>query len=191
MTEMIATEDWVLPSRTFPAVHSSREYRQRLIDAEQRRPPDRDLATLVPRVVSELESHCGTGYHISGRAHGCHGRFADRALVGIRDESAAATAVTGIPHCRADRRRPAPDGRIPAHRRRHCDARTQADARMDPAGAVAEAEAQVARAGEGTVRLLPRQVKLFADGAIISQLMQMREPYLDDNGEPDLCHHGE
>lgn len=49
----------------------------------------------------------------------------------------------------------------------------------------------MARASAGKVRLLPKQVKLFADGAIISQLMQMREPYLDDDGHPDLCHHGE
>lgn len=71
------------------------------------------------------------------------------------------------------------------------DARSQADAGMDPAAAVADAEAQVARARAGKVRLLPKQVKLFADGAIISQLMQMRDPYLDDAGHPDLCHHGE
>ncbi len=71
------------------------------------------------------------------------------------------------------------------------DARSQADAGMDPADAVADAQAQVARASSGKVRLLPRAVKLFADGAIISQLMQMRSPYLDDAGNPDLCHHGE
>lgn len=71
------------------------------------------------------------------------------------------------------------------------DARSQADAGLSPADAVADAEAQVARASAGKVRLLPKQVKLFADGAIISQLMQMREPYLDDDGHPDLCHHGE
>ena len=71
------------------------------------------------------------------------------------------------------------------------DARSQADAGMDPADAVADAEAQVARAATGKVRLLPKHVKLFADGAIISQLMQMREPYLDDAGHPDPCHHGE
>ena len=70
-------------------------------------------------------------------------------------------------------------------------ARGQADSGMDPADAVADAEAQVARASVGKVRLLPRAVKLFADGAIISQLMQMRSPYLDDAGNPDLCHHGE
>jgi len=71
------------------------------------------------------------------------------------------------------------------------DARSQADAGMDPADAVADAEAQVARAHTGKVRLLPNHVKLFADGAIISQLMQMEEPYLDDAGRPDPHHHGE
>jgi len=75
------------------------------------------------------------------------------------------------------------------------DARSQADSGIPAADAVADAEAQVARAsggqGSGKVRLLPKHVKLFADGAIISQLMQMREPYLDDGGAPDPCHHGE
>lgn len=71
------------------------------------------------------------------------------------------------------------------------DARSQADSGMDPADAVADAERQIAGASEGKVRLLPKQVKLFADGAIISQLMQMRDPYLDEDGHPDLCHHGE
>jgi predicted amidohydrolase YtcJ len=38
--------------------------------------------------------------------------------------------------------------------------------------------------GQGMTSIVPRQIKLFADGAIYSQLMQMREPYLDG-------HHGE
>jgi predicted amidohydrolase YtcJ len=71
------------------------------------------------------------------------------------------------------------------------DARSQADSGMNADDAVADAEKQVARANAGKVRLLPKQIKLFADGAIISQLMQMRDPYLDDAGQPDLCHHGE
>jgi predicted amidohydrolase YtcJ len=33
--------------------------------------------------------------------------------------------------------------------------------------------------GEGMTRIMPGQIKLFADGAIYSQLMQLREPYLD------------
>jgi len=43
-------------------------------------------------------------------------------------------------------------------------------------------EAQVAVAPEGAgkkVMFFPRQIKLFADGAIISQLMQMKDGYLD------------
>ncbi len=71
------------------------------------------------------------------------------------------------------------------------DARSQADAGMDPANAVADAEAQIGRARDGKVRLLSKQVKLFADGAIVSQLMQMKEPYLDDAGRPDPHHQGE
>ncbi|GAA5314869.1 MAG: amidohydrolase [Candidatus Pelagadaptatus aseana] len=38
--------------------------------------------------------------------------------------------------------------------------------------------------GEGMSRFLPKQVKLFADGAMFSQLMQMQDGYLDG-------HHGE
>jgi len=71
------------------------------------------------------------------------------------------------------------------------DGRTQVSAGMDPARVVADARAQIARAPEGKVRLLDGHVKLFADGAIISQLMQMREPYVDADGQPDADHHGE
>lgn len=48
-------------------------------------------------------------------------------------------------------------------------------------------EQTIATAPEGTGKKLmffPKQIKLFADGAIISQLMQMKEPYTDG-------HHGE
>jgi predicted amidohydrolase YtcJ len=43
----------------------------------------------------------------------------------------------------------------------------------------------------GRLAFFPQQVKLFADGAIISQLMQMRDPYLTRDGEPNPDHHGE
>lgn len=44
--------------------------------------------------------------------------------------------------------------------------------------------------GKGKVRWLPNQIKLFADGAVFSQLMQVKEPYLDGHqgqwiAEPD------
>jgi len=38
--------------------------------------------------------------------------------------------------------------------------------------------------GEGKTHMLPKQIKLFADGAVYSLLMQLRDPYLGD-------HHGE
>ena len=57
--------------------------------------------------------------------------------------------------------------------------------------ALADARAQVARAPGGKVAMLDGHVKLFADGAIISQLMQMRDGYLDADGNPDADHRGE
>jgi predicted amidohydrolase YtcJ len=71
------------------------------------------------------------------------------------------------------------------------DARVQAESGMDPADAVADAQRQIARAPSGKVSLVDQQVKLFADGAIISQLMQMKDGYLDADGQPDPHHHGE
>ena len=71
------------------------------------------------------------------------------------------------------------------------DGRSQLSAGLDPSEVVANAEALIARAPEGKVRLLNRHVKLFADGAIISQRMQMLEPYIDEDGNPDPSHHGE
>lgn len=71
------------------------------------------------------------------------------------------------------------------------DARAPAAAGVPVAEAIERAEALIARAPEGKVAFLPGQVKLFADGAIISQLMQMKDPYLDRDGRPDPDHHGE
>jgi predicted amidohydrolase YtcJ len=71
------------------------------------------------------------------------------------------------------------------------DGRTQSARGMDLATVIDDANAQVARAPEGKVSLVAKQVKLFADGAIISQLMQMRDGYLDADGNPDPEHHGE
>lgn len=45
--------------------------------------------------------------------------------------------------------------------------------------ALEETEKQIAVAPSGKVSFFPKQVKLFADGAIISQLMQMKDGYLD------------
>jgi predicted amidohydrolase YtcJ len=71
------------------------------------------------------------------------------------------------------------------------DGRTQSVRRLDLATVIDDANTQIARAPSGKVSLVSNQVKLFADGAIISQLMQMRDGYLDANGNPDPDHHGE
>ncbi len=64
------------------------------------------------------------------------------------------------------------------------DARTQADSGLGLAESLAATEKQVALAPQGKVSFFPKQIKLFADGAIISQLMQMKDGYTDG-------HHGE
>ena len=76
------------------------------------------------------------------------------------------------------------------------DGRGPAEQQMAHDTTLARAEREYAMAPDGpdhTDRLafFPKQVKLFADGAIISQLMQMRDPYLDRDGNPNPDHHGE
>ncbi len=51
---------------------------------------------------------------------------------------------------------------------------------MFPDTAISETE-KTLDWGEGMTSIMPGQIKLFADGAIYSQLMQLREPYLDDH----------
>ena len=64
------------------------------------------------------------------------------------------------------------------------DARTQVDSGLGLAESLADTEKQIALAPQGKVSFFPGQIKLFADGAIISQLMQMQDGYTDG-------HHGE
>jgi predicted amidohydrolase YtcJ len=71
------------------------------------------------------------------------------------------------------------------------EGRFQCVSGLEPAAVVDDANSQIARAPSGKVSMVAGQVKLFADGAIISQLMQMRDGYLDADGEPDPNHHGE
>ncbi len=46
-------------------------------------------------------------------------------------------------------------------------------------GALIEETEKLMDWGEGMTAMVPKQVKLFADGAIYSQLMQLKEPYTD------------
>lgn len=71
------------------------------------------------------------------------------------------------------------------------EGRTQPVRKLAPSEFVADAEKQVERGVGDKVFVVDKQVKLFADGAIISQLMQMNEPYVDRDGQPDPHHHGE
>lgn len=258
MTEVISTEDWLLPGRTFPAAATPEDYRRRLAQAEQALPPGEWLLTWGyhelwhgPLDRAALDEVSATR-PIMVWQRSCHAFFLNSAAItalGLTAEQMAgqepassmmdfaaghwwesgtnlllpsltpvlmspqrlveglhqlvaylhANGVTAInepgimwavePWDLYQQILGSPE--TPFTSTFLVDARSQADSGMDPAQAVADAEAQLARASAGKIRLLPRGVKLFADGAIISQLMQMRSPYLDDAGNPDPCHHGE
>ena len=59
------------------------------------------------------------------------------------------------------------------------DGRSQVDRGLGLSESLAETEKIVALAPQGKVSFLPRQIKLFADGAIVSQRMMMKGGYLD------------
>lgn len=258
MTEVVATEDWVLPEGTYLAATNAQEYRQRLNEAERRLPAGEWLfswgyhklwhgplnrsildSVSVSRPIAIWQRSCHEWYLNSAAIEVLGITAADMAGQGAASEMADledghwwevgmnlllpklspfflsppqltaglhqlvaylhANGVTAInepgimwaiePWSLYEQILGAPE--TPFGSTFLVDARSQADAGMAADDAVADAEAQVARASHGKVRLLPKHVKLFADGAIISQLMQMRDPYLDDAGKPDLCHHGE
>lgn len=65
---------------------------------------------------------------------------------------------------------------VPFHMDYIVDGKTLAKKSMDELIALTE---ETRTWGEGMSRFLPKQVKLFADGAVFSQLMQMSEGYLD------------
>ena len=64
------------------------------------------------------------------------------------------------------------------------DGRALYDAQNGDVNGLVAATEPFANWGKGNVAWLPKQIKLFSDGAIFSQLMQMMSPYLDG-------HHGE
>ncbi len=72
------------------------------------------------------------------------------------------------------------------------DGRNQSVKGIPDEDILADSARQMTRAtGTEKVHVVPGQVKLFCDGAGISQLMQMNDGYFDRDGEPDPGHHGE
>ncbi len=72
------------------------------------------------------------------------------------------------------------------------DGRTQSAKGIPDEGVLADAERQLeGAAGTSKVHVVRGQVKLFCDGAGISQLMQMIDGYVDSDGAPNPEHHGE
>lgn len=258
MTEVISTEDWVLPSRTFPAALTPEDYLARLREADAAlADPDEWLLTWGyhelwhgPMSRAFLDSISSTR-PIGVWQRSCHEWFLNSAGIdrlGITEADAQGEQAAQIdlergrwwengfftalvprlaPILLSTERLTAglrqlvdylhrqgvtafnepgilwdqepyelyremlgPDD-VPFYSSFLVDGRSQSQAGLDAEAAVRDAEAQIARTPRGKVGLLDKHIKLFADGAIISQLMEMKEPYLDDAGQPDPCHHGE
>ena len=257
--DVIATEDWVLPDRTFPAARSHDEYVARLRAAEAALDPDEWLTTwgyhslwhgrLDRAVLDEISAT----RPIVVWQRSCHELYLNSAAITALDITPESVAGRGpasdqidldaghfweagffnvvmgkvAPHIISPERVERGLHQLVAYLHQHgvtainepgiawavepfelyqqilgaddapfrttflVDGRTQAARGLDPDTVVDDALEQIARAPHGKVSLLAGQVKMFADGAIISQLMQMREPYLDTAGRPDPDHHGE
>ena len=257
--EVIATEDWVLPDRTYPAANSHEEYVQLLREAEARTPAGEWLLSwgwhrlwhgVVDRtILDDISSE----RPIAVWQRSCHEFLLNSAAIdalGIdeallaTDPEAAAMVDLAAGHFWEkgafvhlfDRLTPiifSPErfvrGLEQMVRYLHLngvtafnepgailppgawelyeqilgredtpftstfvtDGRAPAQMGLPHDETLARAEHDLARAPSGKLRFFPKQVKLFADGAIISQLMQMKDPYLDEHGNPNPDHHGE
>ncbi|NQY56401.1 MAG: amidohydrolase [Ilumatobacteraceae bacterium] len=259
-TEVIATEDWVLPDVTYRAAYSHEEYLERLAAAEaELDDPDEWLFSWGYHQLwhGELDRDIldtiSTSRPIGVWQRSCHEFFVNSAAIdalGVTAEQVAdageLAATIDLPRGRfwergfmtfllgrispvfltADRlvsgleqvvtylhqngvtaiNEPGAqlqpglwdlyqailgDDATPFSSTFLVDARGPADFGVPVDEALASARQLIDEHNEGKVRFLPGQVKLFADGAIISQLMQMREPYLDAEMKPNPHHHGE
>jgi predicted amidohydrolase YtcJ len=252
--EVIATEDWVLPGRTFKAASSEEEYRARLGDAEAKLTDPKawlltwgyqplwhgklDRATLdaigATRPIAVWHRSCHEFYlntaglaalditeamtvgkgQASEQSNWAEGHFwegglnlmmgpmlkvlatPDRLAFGLKQMVAYEhqNGVTAYNEPGAlytpdmwtlyEQILGAPD--TPMYSTFLADGRGIVDrVGIDRALEATAAQIAVAPFGPGRkVMFFPSQVKLFADGAIISQLMQMKDGYLDG-------HHGE
>jgi predicted amidohydrolase YtcJ len=258
-TEVIAPEDWVLPTRTFPAANDSHDYDDRLRSAHARLEAgewlfswgyhrlwhgemDRHrLDSIVgdrPTAVWQRSCHewylntaaidaLGiTAENMSGRGHAStqvdvgRGHFWENGWMVLLSRSlmprfltearfrAGLTQLVTYLHMNGVTAINEPGiawkvepwnlyqeilgaDDVPFTSTFLVDGRNQCVRGIDPTDVIDDANEQIARASSGKVSLVAGQVKLFADGAIISQLMQMRDGYLDADGNPDPHHHGE
>lgn len=258
MTEVISTEDWVLPGRTYPAARSPKEYLDRLTAAHEglsdptewlfswgyhalwhgpisrsvldgissTRPigiwqrsahewylnsaaiqalglTEEDARSIAPEQTDWAQGHWWEAGFFAGLlprigpillnrerlTAGLHQLVDYLRMNGVTAFNEPGIIWDAEPYDLYREILGAPD--VPFSTSFMVDGRSQAQAGIRPEDAVRDAEEQLARVPQGNVGLLDRHVKLFADGAIIAQLMQMADPYLDDAGSPDPCHHGE
>ncbi len=259
-TEVIATEDWLLPDRTFPAANSHEEYVERLGAAHEAMEDDSEwlfswgyhslwhgelsrdvLDTISPtRPIGVWQRSCHEFYlntaamaalgidaeSIKGQGAGSdmidleRGHFWEAGFMTVLMRKLSPVFLTperltrglnqmvqylhlnGVTAINEPGAILAPGAwdlyqTILGHEDTPfassfvVDARGPAENGVPADEAIAQAEELIARAPNGKVSFFADQVKLFADGAIISQLMQMKDGYLDASGNPNPDHHGE
>ncbi|MFK7917574.1 MAG: amidohydrolase [Ilumatobacter sp.] len=268
-TDVIATEDWVLPDRTYPAANSHEEYVQRLTEADERMGVDAEPDDWLfswgyhelwhGELNREILDAVSNTRPIGVWQRSCHEFYLNTPAlraVGLLDrdlgaEVEAGTLDAGVAETASIERGHfwergnfvlvfplvtpmlfAPErfarglnqmvrylhqngvtafnepGAIlvpgawelyeqilghedtPFYSFFLTDGRGPAEQAMSHEATLERAERQLAMAPDGKLRFFDKQVKLFADGAIISQLMQMEDPYLDRDGNPNPDHHG-
>jgi predicted amidohydrolase YtcJ len=259
-TEVIATEDWVLPDRTYPAAHSRRAYRARLVTADAAMSdPDEWLFSWGYHELWHGELNRGVLDAVSETRpigiwqRSCHefylntpalqvlglldddpkgdpdvlvsvdiacGHFWERGLFAFLFVRVAPLLLTperlrfglnqlvrylhqnGVTAFNEPGAVLVPGAwelyeeilgadDTPFYSFFIPDGRGPAELGLSHEDTLALAAREVAMAPSGKLSFFDNQVKLFADGAIISQLMQMREPYLDAEGKPNPDHEGE
>lgn len=263
-SEVIAVEDWVLPTRTFPAATSPEQYRQRLrsaLDALDEADPGRTQVLFSwgyhelwhGRIDRPYLDTVSSTRPIVIWQRSCHEWYLNTAAIdwiGITEASMAGHSAASsmvdwagghwweqgmnllLPALTAHLLTPelmtrgltqmitylhrngvtaynepgalfTPElwqlyqailgaDNVPFRSYFLVDGRAQVDNGVPLDHIIADTERQIALAppGSGKLEFFDHQIKLFADGAIISQLMQMRQPYLDADGTPDRHHHG-
>ena len=250
MSEIIAIEDWVLPSGTIPAAKSQEEYRKRLAEANAKlKDPNETLVTwgyhpafhgkltradldkisstrpiiVWPRSCHELivntkalETYGVDAAFVAKMSKSAQaqsnleeGHFWEQGVFGVAPKLLPAIATPdrlrrGLEfmveyyHANGVTLACEPGG---LYSKKLQDAENAVLSNTSnpfrfyfipdgksiiaayPDTAIAETE-KVLQWGEGMTAFLPKRIKLFADGAIYSQCMQLRDPYTDR-------HHGE
>ena len=179
-SEILSIEDWVLPGRTVPAVRDKQDFIERLTRAVNAAPPSVDAILtwgyhagfFGPLTRTELDA-ISTTKPIIVWARSCHEYMHAKGITTGNEPGGilAKPVQDGVNAVFSS-----PD--MPFRWSFMVDAKSMVATYPDDGQVITQSQ-QLASWYGGMTSLAPMQAKLFADGAIYSQLMQVRAPYLD------------